>query len=57
MIPALRKVFNENFTKEKYNGFLDELSNVYPGHLDFRVAETPIFIDQSIKKKMLGREY
>jgi hypothetical protein len=53
MIPALRKAFNENFTKDKYEAFLHELSNLYPGHLDFRVAETPVFVDQGFKKKML----
>ena len=53
MIPALRKAFNENFTQEKYQAFLNELSNVYPGQLDFRVCETPVFIDQSFKKKIL----
>ena len=53
MIPALRKTFNENFTKEKYEAFLNELSNVYPKQLDFRVAETPVFIDQVFKKKII----
>jgi hypothetical protein len=53
MIPALRKAFNENFTKEKYEAFLKELSNAHPGQLDFRVAETPVFIDQVFKKKLL----
>jgi hypothetical protein len=53
MIPALRKAFNENFSKEKYQAFLNELESVYPGQLDFRVAETPVFIDQVFKKKLL----
>src|SRR5262245_55057714 len=53
MIPALRKAFNQQFTTKKYEAFLNELANVYPGQLDFRVAETPIFIDQSFKKKLL----
>jgi len=53
MIPALRKTFNENFTREKYEAFLNEMSNVYPGQLDFRVAETPVFIGQDFKKKLL----
>ena len=53
MIPALRKAFNENFTKEKYDAFLTELANVYPGQLDFRVAETPVFIDQTFKQQAL----
>ena len=53
MIPALRKSFNENFRKETYEAFLNELSNIYPGQLDFRVAETPVFIDQPFKKKII----
>jgi len=53
MIPALRKAFNESFTNDKYRAFLNELSNIYPGQLDFRVAETPVFIDQAFKKKLL----
>ena len=53
MIPALRKSFNDNFRKETYEAFLNELSNVYPGQLDFRVAETPVFIDQAFKKKII----
>lgn len=53
MIPALRKAFNENFTKEKYDAFVKDLSNVYPGQLDFRLAETPVFVGQDFKKKML----
>jgi len=53
MIPALRKAFNENFTNQKYEAFLSELGNIYAGQLDFRVAETPVFIDQTFKKKLL----
>jgi len=53
MIPALRRSFNENFTRKKYKAFLHELSDVYPGQLDFRVAETPVFVDQKFKKKMI----
>ncbi|HEY0434328.1 MAG TPA: hypothetical protein VGC95_10675, partial [Chitinophagaceae bacterium] len=53
MIPALRKSFNENFTKEKYNAFVEELAGVYPGQLEFRVAETPVFVGQEFKSKML----
>jgi hypothetical protein len=53
MIPALRKEFNERFRRETYDAFVSKLSNVYPSQLDFRVAETPVFIDQSFKKKIL----
>lgn len=53
MVPALRKLFNEQFTNEKYNSFVNDLSGVHPGQLDFRVAETPLFIPRSFKQKML----
>lgn len=53
MIPAIRKTYNEKFTHEKYEAFLKELHGVYPGELDFRVAETPIFVPKDFTKKML----
>jgi len=53
MIPALRKAFNQDFSKQNYEAFLDELSHVYPGQLDFRVAETPVFVPKDFTKKML----
>lgn len=53
MVPALRKSFNENFSKEKYASFLDELNNVYPNTIEFRVAETPVFVPKAFKQKIL----
>lgn len=53
MIPAIRKAFNEAFTKEKYEAFLKELNQPYPGALEFRVAETPIFVPWDFTHKML----
>ncbi|MGI8599451.1 MAG: hypothetical protein ACR2KB_09350 [Chitinophagaceae bacterium] len=52
MISALRKQFNQAFTSKKYNDFLAELSNTHPGQLDFRVAETPLFIPKWFTEKM-----
>ncbi len=54
MIPAVRKQFNAAFTKERYEAFINELSNVHPGKLDFRVAETPIFVSKDFTTKMLA---
>ena len=54
MIPVLRDAFNAAFSKEKYDAFLKELHNLHPGQIDFRVAETPIFIPGSFKNKMLS---
>ena len=53
MVPELRKAFNRNFTKEKYEAFLKELNSIHPGQIDFRVAETPLFIPKDFKRKML----
>jgi len=53
MIPALRKAYNEAFTKEKYEAFLTELHAAHPGQLDFRVAETPIFVPKDFTAKIL----
>jgi len=54
MIPALRKQFNENFTKEKYEAYIAELEALHPGSLDFRNAETPVFVPRDFKEKMLN---
>ena len=53
MISALRKQYNQEFTSEKYDAFVKELSNTYPDQLDFRVAETPLFIPKWFTEKML----
>jgi hypothetical protein len=54
MIPGLRKEYNERFTNEKYEAFIEDLSNIYPSHLEFRIAETPVFIPKEFTQKMLS---
>ncbi|HUC80590.1 MAG TPA: hypothetical protein VMR70_06715 [Flavisolibacter sp.] len=53
MIPSIRQQYNQAFTEEAYRNYIHDLENVYPGQLDFRVAETPIFIPADFKQKML----
>lgn len=53
MIPALREKYNREFTKEQYEAFLKELNAVHPGAIEFRVAETPIFVPKDFKDKIL----
>jgi hypothetical protein len=53
MVPGLRKSFNEHFTTAHYENFLKDLHNVHPGSIEFRVAETPIFIPKDFTQKML----
>jgi len=53
MVPSLRKKYNEAFTQESYLAFLQEIERLYPNQLDFRVAETPVFIPKGFSKKAL----
>ena len=53
MITSIRKSYNENFTKEHYENFLKALDQEFPGAIDFRVAETPVFIDKEIRDRMI----
>ena len=52
MVPSLRKVYNETFTVEQYNKFLKDLHSRYPGAIEFRLAETPVFIDKAFAQKV-----
>lgn len=53
MIPVIRQQFNEKFTEAAYKKYLEDLANIYPGQLDFRVAETPIFIPKEFTQKII----
>ncbi len=53
MQKSLRDNFNKNFTEEKYAVYMQEVESISPGALDFRNAETPLFIPQDFTKKML----
>ncbi|MDP4263693.1 MAG: hypothetical protein Q8941_14290 [Bacteroidota bacterium] len=52
MIPALRKEFNKNFSVEKYQAFLDDLNHAHPGTIEFRVAETAVFVPKGFSTKL-----
>ncbi len=53
MVPSLRKAYNAAFTKERYEAFLKDLHSKYPGAIEFRVAETPVFVDKAFTAKLL----
>jgi hypothetical protein len=53
MIKKLREAFNESFTSEKYAAYINELEALKVGALDFRNAETPIFIDKVFTQKII----
>ena len=52
MVPALRKAFNEAFTRQRYDDFLTDLHSKYPGAIEFRIAETPVFIPKSFAAQL-----
>lgn len=53
MVPELRKKFNDSFTAEKYKAFLDDLDSNHPGAIEFRVAETAVFVPKDFTNKLL----
>lgn len=53
MISSIRKEFNAHFSEEVYKKFIEELNQVHPNQLEFRVAETPIFIDKIFTAKLI----
>ncbi len=52
MVTSLRQSFNENFTTEQFNAFLRALDAPYPGAIEFRIAETPVFIPKTFSRKI-----
>jgi len=54
MIPEARALFNQLFTEEKYRSFLNDLNAKHPGAIEFRVAETPVFVPDGFREKMIS---
>jgi hypothetical protein len=52
MIPSLRKKFNENFTAEKYQAFLQRVDDTCGTHVQFRLCETPCFFPKQLIDRM-----
>ncbi len=53
MVPDQRNTFNQNFSKHKYTHLLSELNKDFESAIDFRVAETPVFLDANCNQQML----
>jgi hypothetical protein len=58
MIPAPRQLFNAAFTPESYQAMMADIDQQLPGQLDFRVAETPVFVPAALRDKLMqaGRD-
>jgi hypothetical protein len=53
MIKELRQKFNSEFTQEKYEAFLNDLNTSLKYPVDFRISETPLFLSDNLKSKLL----
>lgn len=54
MISAYRQVFNAAFSPDKYREMLADIDQQLPGQLDFRVAETPVFVPAGLRDKLIA---
>lgn len=52
MLDKPRRQFNLDFNEEKYQAYLGLLKADFPDALDFRVAETPVFVPRAFLQKM-----
>jgi hypothetical protein len=53
MIPFARKTYNQKFSDEKYQQLLNKLSDATPATINFRIAETPGFLTDDFKNKLI----
>jgi glutathionylspermidine synthase len=54
MIQEIRHRYNQNFSTEKYNAFLDDIENTYNHRPPFRIAETPVFLPKDLVHKLVA---
>ena len=53
MIAELRKKYNSNFNPDTYDRFIKDLQTFTHYPIDFRVSETPLFLDSDLTNKFL----
>lgn len=53
MIKTIREKYNAGFTQEKYAAFLNEFDQMFSKKVEFRIAETPVFVDKRLKQKLI----
>lgn len=52
MIASLRQNYNASFSKEKYAAMLDEIEHRFHHRPPFRIAETPVFIPDTLHQQL-----
>jgi hypothetical protein len=54
MVSLVRKLFNNAYSDKRYRVMLKELDELHPGAIEFRLAETPVFVDKQFASTMLN---
>jgi len=54
MNPSARKAYNANFSDEKYQQFMQKLNGASSANVEFRVAETPVFLTDDFRDKLIA---
>ncbi|MBK9730334.1 MAG: hypothetical protein IPO83_03430 [Chitinophagaceae bacterium] len=54
MVPYYREKYNAQFTAEKYSQFLANLNQEAGYHIEFRIAETPIFVPRDFEDQLIA---
>src|SRR5580658_7399704 len=54
MIPILRRRFNSAFTAERYAALLQDVGTAHYWAPDFRIAETPLFLEADAAARLSG---
>lgn len=53
MINTIRETFNQNFSETTYQNLLNEVENTYNHLPKFRISETPVFIPEKLKNRLI----
>ncbi len=53
MIPVIRQRYNAAFTEQRYTAFMAELNKAVYWPVDFRVAESPLFLDEPTTRELV----
>ncbi|HZJ21386.1 MAG TPA: hypothetical protein VFD35_13690, partial [Pricia sp.] len=54
MISKIRGRFNTEFKQEYYENLLEHVEDTYGERCAFRISETPVFIDATLKKDVFS---
>ncbi|TAF95193.1 MAG: hypothetical protein EAZ32_07930 [Cytophagia bacterium] len=53
MISDLRATYNAAFSEEQYQAFIQSIHADWPNQLDFRIAETPVFVPKALGSQLV----